>query len=212
VPIEEVTFTTTDGIPIAATLFGDGQPAILMLHMGKGAATGNDQQDWHPLARRLAAQGFSALTVDFRGRGASGGDFENDPVALDARAALDFLHQQGHSSYVCVGAGVGGTTCMVLALEDPPEGMIIMSSSLSVGPNNQVNEADLAKFGMPKLLIYGEKDAFGFPQAMQDIYRRSAEPRFLFTCDSAAHGSDLLYGACGEEIYQQIISLLEEIN
>ena len=57
IPIEKVTFTTEDGIQIAATLFGDGDLPVLMLHMGKGPATGNDQLDWHPVARRLAAAG-----------------------------------------------------------------------------------------------------------------------------------------------------------
>ncbi|MFN2212769.1 MAG: alpha/beta hydrolase [Anaerolineales bacterium] len=212
VPFEEVNFTTEDGISIAATLFGNGQPAILLLHMGKGKATGNDQQDWHPFARTLAEQGFSALAVDFRGRGASGGEFVNDPVVLDARAALDFLHQRGYSDYICMGAGLGGTTCMVLALTDPPQGLVILSSSMSVGPANQVTEADLVKLKMPKLFLYGEKDAFGFPEAMQNIYRRAAEPKALLTCDSAAHGTTLLYGSCGQEIDQRILDFIQEFK
>jgi pimeloyl-ACP methyl ester carboxylesterase len=212
VPLEEVNLTTEDGISIAATLFGNDQPAILLLHMGKGKATGNDQQDWHPFARTLAEQGFSALAVDFRGRGASGGEFVNDPVVLDARAALDFLRQRGYNDYICMGAGLGGTTCMVLALTDPPQGLVILSSSMSVGPTNQVTEADLAKLKMPKLFLYGEKDAFGFPEAMQNMYRRAAEPKALITCDSAAHGTTLLYGSCGQEIDQQILSFLKDLN
>jgi len=89
VPFEKVNFTTEDGVDIAATLFGDGDLAVILLHMGKGKATGNDQEDWHPFARSLAEGGYSALTLDFRGRGESGGEFTNDPVTLDAQAALD---------------------------------------------------------------------------------------------------------------------------
>lgn len=212
VPFEEVNFTTEDGISIAATLFGNGQPAILLLHMGKAKATGNDQQDWHPFARTLAEQGFSALAVDFRGRGASGGEFVNDPVVLDARAALDFLRQRGYNDYICMGAGLGGTTCMVLALTDPPQGLVILSSSMSAGLTNQVTEAELASLKMPKLFLYGENDSSGFPQAMQDMYRRAVEPKELITCDSAAHGTTLLYGTCGQEIDQSILDFVQEIK
>lgn len=212
VPAEAVTFTTEDGIQIAATLFGDGDLAVLMLHMGKGVATGNDQQDWHPFARRLAEDGYSVLTLDFRGRGLSGGKFENDPVVLDAQAGLEFLRQRGFTRFVCLGAGIGGTTCMVLAVTEQPEGLIVLSSSLAAGPTNQVAEGDLVKFSMPKLFSYGENDGLGFPEAMDKIYRRAAEPKELVTCDSAAHGSDLLYGSCGEEIYQHILTFVQDIN
>ena len=150
--------------------------------------------------------------MDFRGRGASGGEFENDPVILDALAALDFLRQRGFSRYVCLGAGLGGTTCMVMALEDPPEALIVLSSSLTIGQNNTLAESDLARLSMPKLFAYGERDSFGFPAAMQTIHRRAAGPKALLTCDTAAHGSDLLYGTCGEDFYQQILSFLNEIN
>ena len=210
--VEEVTFSTQDGIPIAATLFGDGDLPVLLLHMGKGLATNNTQIDWHPVARRLASDGYAALTIDFRGRGESGGEFENDPVILDALAALDFLQQRGFNRYVCMGAGLGGTACMVMALTEPPAGLVVLSSSLFVGPINSIEEADLALLSMPKLFAYGEKDGFGFPDAMKDIYRRAAEPKELITCDSAAHGSALLYGSCGEEMYQQILSLIQDID
>lgn len=212
VPIEEVTFNTEDGVDIAATLFGEGDLAVLLLHMGKGKATGNDQEDWHPFARALAEQGYTALTIDFRGRGSSGGEFANDPVTLDAQAALDFLRERGFTRFVCIGAGVGGTTCMHLTLTEDLAGLVVLSSSLSAGPTNQVTEADLLQLTIPKLYLYGSRDGFGFPEAMENIYRVSGEPKELITCESAAHGSDLLYGSCGDDIYQGIITSLEELE
>jgi pimeloyl-ACP methyl ester carboxylesterase len=212
VPFETVTFTTEDGVEIAATLFGEGDLTVLLLHMGKGIATGNDQEDWHPFARYLAEHGYSALTLDFRGRGGSGGDFGNDLVMLDAQAGLDFLRQRGFSRFVCIGAGVGGTTCMFIAKNEDLLGLVVLSSSLSSGPTNQVSEADLAQLTIPKLYLYGERDSFGFPEAMQKIYRLSAEPKALTTCDTAAHGTDLLYGPCSEDIHLQLLYFLESID
>lgn len=212
VPFEAVTFTTEDGVNIAATLFGDGEPAVLLLHMGKGIATGNDQQDWHPFARYLAERGYSVLTPDFRGRGDSGGEFVNDPLMLDAKAGIDFLKERGMTRFVCIGAGVGGTTCMHMALSEDLEGLVVLSSSLQAGPTNQVSETDLDHFTMPKFFLYGERDSFGFPEAMEKIYRASPEPKSLLTCKTAAHGTDLFYGSCGEEIHLQLLEFLESIN
>jgi len=210
--VEEVTFSTQDGVNIAATLFGDGDLAVILLHMGKGKATGNDQEDWHPLARSLAEGGYSALTVDFRGRGESGGEFTNDPVTLDTQAALDFLHERGFDRPVCIGAGIGGTTCMHFAALDVFAGMVILSASLVVGPINYVTEKELGQLTIPKLYLYGERDGHGFPDAMQKIYQVSAQPKAVITCDTAAHGSDLLISSCGEDIHQQIFSFLENIE
>lgn len=212
VPFEAVTFTTEDGVNIAATLFGDGDLAVLLLHMGKGAATGNNQEDWHPFARYLAERGYSVLTLDFRGRGGSGGEFANDPIMLDAQAGLDFLRDRGYSRFVCIGAGVGGTTCMYISMSENLGGLVLLSSSLQAGPTNKVSESDLAQLSIPKLFLYGERDGFGFPEAMEKIYRNSPEPKALITCETAAHGSDLLYGSCGENIHQQLLAFLEEIG
>jgi pimeloyl-ACP methyl ester carboxylesterase len=210
--VEEVTFTTQDGVNIAATLFGDGDLAIILLHMGKGKATGNDQEDWQPFARSLAEGGYSALTVDFRGRGESGGEFSNDPVTLDTQAALDFLHERGFDRPVCIGAGIGGTTCMHFAALDEFAGMVILSASLVVGPINYVSESELGQLTIPKLYLYGERDGHGFPDAMQKIYQVSAQPKGIISCDTAAHGSDLLISSCGEDIQQQIFSYLENLE
>jgi pimeloyl-ACP methyl ester carboxylesterase len=212
VPFEEVTFTTEDGVNIAATLFGEGDLAVLLLHMGRGTASWNHQEDWHPFARYLADQGYPALTIDFRGRGKSGGEFASDPLILDAQAALNFLLERGFERFVCIGAGVGGTTCMHSTFHADLSGIVVLSGSLGSGTTNKVTEADLAQLTIPKLYLYGEKDSFGFPEAMQKIYQISAEPKALITCDTAAHGSDLLNAACEEDIREQILSFLDEID
>jgi len=160
--------------------------------MGKGTATGNNQMDWHPLARYLAEQGYRVLTPDFRSRASSEGEFVNDPLMLYAQAGFDFMRQRGISRFVCIGAGVGGPTCMYMALTKDLEGLVSLSSSLQARPTNRINESDLARLSMPNLFLYRERDGFGFPEAMENIYRYSAGTKALFACDTAAHGSELL--------------------
>ncbi len=212
VPFETVSITTEDGIDIAATLFGEGDRAVILLHMGKGTVARISQKSWHPFARYVAEHGYAALTIDFRGRGQSGGEMVTNLLILDAQAAVAFLQERGFSEIVCVGAGMGGTTCMRLALDGELAGIVILSSSMEAGESNKVTAQDLASLTIPKLYIYGEKDGLGFPAAMQGIYAASAGPKELLVCDNAAHGTELLYSSCGEDVHQHILAILEELR
>jgi predicted alpha/beta hydrolase len=86
VPYEKVTFSREDGIDIAATLFGKGDTALILLHMGKDDGT---QTSWNPFARVVAERGFSALTVDARGRGESGETLKTNQLFLEPGQGLN---------------------------------------------------------------------------------------------------------------------------
>lgn len=215
VPFEEVNFTTDENDNLSATLFGgEGDIVVLYLHMGKAKASNNTQKDWHSFARSIADQGYPALTLDFRGRGKSGGEFENDLLPLDVLATLQFLKERGYERFVCVGAGMGGLTCMRLAVDGVDfEGLVVLSASLEAGPNNKISTTEIAQIEIPKLYFYGENDGFGFSDAMETIYASSTPPKNLVVCpDTAAHGTELLNLACGDKITQQILAFLDELR
>jgi pimeloyl-ACP methyl ester carboxylesterase len=206
VPFEEVTFTTEDGVEIAATIFGEGDIALLMMHMGKGHAA---QKSWHPFARLAAEQGFTALTLDLRGRGESGGEMHPPKMILDARAGIELLRQRNFSRFACLGASMGGTTCLRLALDGDLEGAVVISSTQSVGGDNGVSAPDLRALTIPKLYIYGVRDAI-IPGDMELMFRNSAEPKQLITYDHAAHGTDLLLSVYGDDMRRQLLAFLIE--
>ena len=208
VPFEEVTFETEDGVEIAATLFGEGDTALLMLHMGKGRAT---QKSWHPFARLAAEQGFAALTIDLRGRGGSGGDLHPPKIILDARAGIEFLRQRNYNQLACLGASMGGTTCLRLAVDGDLDGVVVISSTMSVGGENGVRAPDLRAVTIPKLYVYGERDAF-VPGDMELMFRSSPEPKQLIKYDHGAHGTDLLLSAYGDDLRQQLLDFIAELH
>jgi alpha-beta hydrolase superfamily lysophospholipase len=208
VPFEEVSFTTEDGVEITATLFGEGEPALLMLHMGKGHA---DQESWHPFARLAAEHGFTALTLDLRGRGESGGEMYPPKMILDARAGIEFLRQRNFARFICLGASMGGTTCLRLALDGDLEGVVVISSTSSVGGDNGVSAPDLRALTIPKLYIYGERDSI-IPSEMVMMFRNSAEPKQLITYNHAAHGTDLLLSVHGDDLRQDLLVFLDELR
>ena len=208
VPFEEVIFETEDGVEIAGTVFGEGDTALLMLHMGKGRAT---QKSWHPFARLAAEQGFAALTIDLRGRGESGGEMHPPKMILDARASIEFLNQRNFQRFACLGASMGGTTCLALALDGDLAGVVVISSTMSVGGENGVSAPDLRTLTIPKLYVYGERDAI-IPGDMELMFKNSAEPKKLIKYDQAAHGTDLLLSAYGDDLRQQLLSFIDELR
>ncbi len=208
VPFEEVRFTAEDGVDLAATLFGQGDVAVLLLHMGSGGAT---QKSWHPFARVLAQNGYAVLTLDFRGRGESRGRLLPRLLLYDARAAVEFLRGRGYSRFVCMGASMGGTTCMCLAREVALEGYVVISSTMSLwGPPTEVNEEELAQLTMPKLYVYGTKDASAVVMDMKDMHRASAYPKQLIQYRDAAHGTDLFLTPYGDALRQALLDFLAE--
>ncbi len=209
VPSEAVTFITEDGVDIAGTLFGEGDIAVLLLHMGSGYA---NQSSWHPFARTLAVEGFAALTIDFRGRGSSGGELITNLLIKDARAAVEFLQARGYSRLICMGASMGGTTCLRLALETELEGVVVVSSTRRLGEDNQVTAANLLHLTIPKLFIYGNRDFVDVCTLMSEMYRSAAEPKEEIIYDTGAHGTDLFLGSYGEDIRQQLLAFVNALR
>jgi ABC-2 type transport system ATP-binding protein len=92
----DLTITSTDGTPLAATLYeptgaapAGGFPAVVMFH-----GLGDTRASLDPLARQFFAdQGYVVLTFDARGHGASGGlwGLDGPKENADARAVYDFL-------------------------------------------------------------------------------------------------------------------------
>jgi pimeloyl-ACP methyl ester carboxylesterase len=177
--------------------------------MGAGNAS---QRSWHPFARNIAQKGYTALTIDFRGRGNSSGALQINNLIIDARSAIQFLEELGYNHFICIGASMGGTTCMRLALDIPLEGMAILSSTLSLGRDNRVTGDDLSQLEIPKLFIFGDRDYADISYAMNMAYDSSAQPKELVVYDSAAHGTDLFLGPHGDDLRQRLIRFIDEIQ
>ncbi|HEX2618641.1 MAG TPA: alpha/beta fold hydrolase [Phototrophicaceae bacterium] len=91
-PIEDVSFTTSDGIKISAWYSpSQNRGAIILVHGSTGNRTATLLH-----ARLLTEAGYGVLMLDLRGNGDSGGEFftmgwDSD---LDLRAAVDYLQNR----------------------------------------------------------------------------------------------------------------------
>ena len=213
VPTEAISFTTEDDLTIAGTLFGKGDVAVLLLHMGLGSV---DQHSWHDFAQLLAEEGYTALAIDFRGRGASEGNYSRglatNLIIKDARAAVKFLQARGYNRLVCMGASMGGTTCLRLALEVDLEGVVVIASTISIGPDNKVTIEDLRQLAIPKLFIVGSRDIQNVVSDMSIMYKVAQEPKEEIIYDNAAHGTNLLLSPFGDDLRQQLLKFLDALG
>lgn len=197
IPVEEVMFVTEDQVEIAGTLFGEGEIAVLLLHMGAGKVT---QKSWHPFAIWLAENGFTALTIDFRGRGKSGGTLSPVVLYRDAFAAIDFLRQRGYQRFICMGASMGGTACAQVAAD--MEGLVVISSPTRKSEGADLMIEVLQQEGLPKLFICGKRDVELVVSSMEEMHQIAANPKEIVWYDSGAHGTDLFKGSYAEEFTQ----------
>jgi len=180
---EKVSFVTEDGVTLSGTLFpGGGDLAVVLAHQGAGQPS---QKSWHTFATLAAQRGFTALPFDFRS------DF-GGPLDRDVVAAVRFLRRRGYTRIACIGASMGGTSCLVAALTEELAGVGVIGSDWSTGGGLTLEPADLAALTMPKLFVTTDNDRFtGIPAVMKSIYKQAPEPKQFQEYPGTAHGTEI---------------------
>jgi len=207
-----VSFVTDDGLELSGTLFeSDGDTAVVLAHM----AGSNDQQNWLPFAKDIAARGFTALTFDFRcyGRSDCGGT-DSGAVLLsrDMGAAIGFLRERGLQRIVCMGASMGGRGCVNAAFEQELAGLVIVSGTGSSDPDRQHLE-DIVSPNMPKLFVLSKSDpTAGRTTEMTSLYESAPEPKVLLTFPGTAHGTELFDSRNANEFRNALLQFLEGVR
>ena len=202
----KVTFTTEDGVQLTGTLFGEGETAVILAHQG---TPGANQADWYAFAQTLEEHGYTALTFDFRSHGN-----DRNKLDLDLAAALQFIRDQGHTRIICIGASMGGTTCIRKALDGEIfEGLVALGSAMktSLGTGIRVSEEELASLTLPKLFIAAERDSSLVINDITRMYESSPEPKALYLLPGRAHGTDLFNTDSSDELTTILLEFLENL-
>jgi len=209
VAVETVTFTTQDNVRLAGTLFGEGEFAVILAHMGM---TGVDQTSWHPFARLLAERGFTALTFDFRGIGQSEGYTQYNYLVYDVYAAIQFLNDRGYEKIVCIGASMGGTSCMRAALDRNLAGLGVLASTLSNGDPTEVSRSELQQLTLPKVFAYAQSDFVLVITDMRFMSERAPEPKLVQVFPGSAHGTNIFNTESGSQLTDLLVNFLEAVR
>jgi len=204
-----VSFPAADGVTLSGRLFAGEGPqglGVVLAHMGAHAA---DQGSWAPFARYAASQGFGVLTFNFRA--------DRSRLAVDVRAAIDFLREQGYRRIACVGASMGGTACIRAAANTDLAGLVVISSLWTTGSGPTggalvVSREQLEELTLPKLFMTTAKDGNGVPAVMKEMYAVAQEPKTLEIFPGSTHGTDILATPQGEQLRDLLVAFLSNLR
>jgi esterase/lipase len=202
--INEISFPLDSGEMIYGTIYGSGDPALILVHQFTYSAS---QKDWKRFARLAVEEGFTVLTLDVPGFGKTPGDPAVPLWDESVLAAVDYLEGRGQTRIACLGACTGGTTCLTTADEYEYIALGLVSTEMP-GP-----DYDYDILTMPKLFISTEGEYGGdFAAGHQEMYDKSPKPKEIHVLPGDAHGTDILNSYYGTELIDRLLVFLNTIK
>jgi len=198
---QKISFVTEDGVTLIGNIFkGNTDLAVVLAHQGAGQP---NQKSWHAFAEAAARDGITALAFDFRA------DF-GGPLDKDVVAAIRVLRGRGYARIACIGASMGGTSCLVAGLTEQLAGIGIVGSAWTTGGNVRIEPQELAALTMPKLFVTTDHDRFeGITATVKSIYNAAPEPKQFQEYPGTAHGTEIFGTANRDDFRALLLDFLE---
>lgn len=217
---EAVTLETADGLALGGwhrAPHGDG-PVVLVFN-GNGGNRGGRIG----LGARLAAEGLGVLLFDYRGYGGNPGSPSEAGLALDARAAADWLSEQYPGRDVLYfGESLGAAVAVELAADRPPAALLLRSPFTSLPDAAGVHYPFLpvglllwddypsldriAILPVPVTVVAGSADSIIPLEQSRAIYEAAANPVEWIVVDGADHNDAAL--AEGPDVVSAVVRLV----
>jgi hypothetical protein len=196
---------TEDDFTIVGSIFGDGEVAVILTHMGEAGS--DSRNSWFPFARYGASEGdFTFLAIDFRSYGASAGERSFTNQKLDILGAIKFLQERGYKRFVCMGASMGGNACVEAALLYPD------LIGLAVIASNPRMDRDYSGLVMPKLFVLEAGDPYGLTDQMETVYEMMPGPKAYHTFPEDVHGTRMFKTGSGDEFRALLMEFLGSLS
>ena len=190
----DVRLHTADGLTLGAWYLPargrDLGVTVLVAH-----EKGGDRAIHALLAKRLAARGMSVLLFDYRGYGGNPGDPSEIGLALDARAAHDYLvHHMGipQDRLVYLGESLGCAVVTELATAHPPGGLVLRSPFTALADAGAEHypflpvrlllkdryplAEEIRRVHVPTVVVYGSADSVVPPAQSRTVARVAGGP------------------------------------
>jgi len=182
---------------------------VLWLH-GNG---GNISHRLDLLERLYRSLGASFLLFDYHGYGRSGGSPSEETMYADARAAAAYLRSRPDTAddrIVYFGKSLGTAVAVQLAIEEPPDRLVLQSGFTSIQDVASwrvpvlplgallhtrfptIERVDRVR--APILVIHGDRDAVVPLAHGRLLYEAAAAPRCLLIIEGAGHDDVALIG------------------
>lgn len=220
----DVRVRTADGLELAAWFVpaAPDQATVLVAH-----GNGGDRAGRAPLAAALAARGLGVLVLDYRGFGGNPGSPSEEGLALDVRAARDYLLGEAgvpEGRLLYFGESLGTAVVTELATEHPPAGLLLRSPFVSLAEvgrvhypylpvrallrdRHQVAEL-LRRVDVPTTVVYGTADTIVPPAQSRAVAEAAAGPTRVVVVDGADHNDPALFD--GAQVIDAVTDLARQ--
>lgn len=197
---QEIDFTSRNGAPKSGRLFGAGEVAVVLSHMGRPR---DDQDDWASFAAELADGGYQVLTYDH----------ENSEVWQDVLGAVDYLRDSGAGTVIAGGASIGAMASLRAAEESGTDidGIIWLAGVLH-NSGYDFYQDDVAQVACPMLVISADRDSAGAADDARELASWSADSE-LHIIPSMSHGTDILVdgGPAADQLEQAMLAFVDRV-
>lgn len=206
---ESVSFKTADGLTLGGWFVPSSQPGATTVIVFNGNAGNRAYRA--DIAIRLGGEGFAVLLFDYRGYGGNGGTPTEEGLALDARAARDYViarRDVDASRVVYFGESLGSGVAVRLAAEHPVRAVVLRSpftsfvdvgrvhyAWLPVGLLLRDRYASIDRIGQirsPLLVIAGSRDSIVPADQSRRLFEAASEPKRLVIVEGADHNDEAL--------------------
>ncbi len=200
------TVETSDGVGLAATVFGKGDRVVILAEMAA-----SDQDIWRPITDAAPSLPFTLVTFDFRGQGRSGGvrnllPFDEVVTRRDMEAVYGLLRRRGYRSITCIGASIGGTGCYLIARKPAIAGLGILASA----PPSGATVDYLHGLRYPKLFAVAKADT-DLVWGVEHMAQGAPEPKTLVEFDGSAHAANIFRTSDGPRLRDALLAFLRRI-
>jgi fermentation-respiration switch protein FrsA (DUF1100 family) len=221
---ESVTLRTADRLELGAWLIPPGEPPTgftIVVFNGNGGHRAYRA----PLGIALARRGIRTLLFDYRGYGGNRGSPHEDGLALDARAAVDYLLGRPDvdpERIVYFGESLGGAVAARLAADRPPRALILRSPFASLAAvarhhypflpvrwllrETHDTAGHVARVTCPTLVITSDLDSIVPAAETRAAFDAARGPKRLLTIKGADHNDFELIA--GDELLDAIVGFL----
>lgn len=218
----DVRLTTADGLTLGAWFVPATAPGLGVSVL---VANGNGGNRAHrsDLAAGLADAGFDVLLFDYRGYGGNPGDPSEDGLALDVRAARDYLVERTRRQrLVYFGDSIGGGVVTELALEHPPDALVLRSPFTELADTAAEHypflpvrlllrdrfpvAENVRRIRVPTLVVYGSADSIVPPDQSRAVAGAAAGPVTVVEIHGADHNDPALLS--GSRVVGAVVKLV----
>lgn len=219
----EVGYETEDGLTLSAWLVRsiDSRGSVIVFNGNAG-----NRANRLPLGQALAEAGYSVLLTDYRGYGGNGGTPSEKGLAIDARAAFDYMADRvGTDRLVYYGESLGAGVATELATERPPAALILRSPFTSLAEVASVhypflptslmlidryrNSERIGDIQAPTLFVAGTDDRIVPADQTRKLYAAASEPKELLMIEGAGHNDRALLD--GDELVETTVEFMDRV-